>query len=126
MGVSATVDSTYLVSIPATLSMQKKSGTTFEGTYVVKAMGNITDSQYVSIVPTTEDGKVSLVNESIPGVTIDATVTQEVTKFSNSAGSSDTVTIQSDAFTGATGKVSVTIKKAGSYKGTISFVYGLY
>ena len=125
MTVTANVTSTYSVQIPAalTLTAEGAGSNTFSGTYTVGARGYILNSQYVEISPADE---FNMVADHVAGEGM-ATVTQEVTRWTNSvAGLGDEyMVIGGDTVTTTEGSVSVVLKAPDSYTGTLTFAYGL-
>lgn len=118
--VSATVKSTYTVSLPATLNLVEGSGNAFSGTYTVGAKGNIDDTHYVEITPVSSFTMTGATTNK----TETATVTQNATKWKRLAGSGYEV-IGTDDFAQTTGSVVVTLTQADAYSGDVEFTFGL-
>lgn len=121
--VSAVVQSSYSVSLPATLSLvYNDTSHLFENTYTVGAKGNIAGNQHVSIVP----ASTFTMTGQISGLTATANVTQDVTKWVNKVPATGEIAIGTSAYSESTGSVSVDLPaQADNYGGTFSFTYSL-
>ena len=124
--VTATVDSSYSVQVPATLELQYNSASDkYEAVYTVSAKGNILPSQAVTVRPTADSFTLT---GDLTGETCQAAITQETTGWVH-AGRQDAGTgntkISDAEYTGAEGKVSAGIDKADTYTGEFSFAFSL-
>jgi len=121
--VSATIVSSYSVSLPATLTLSYNEGTgEYENTYTVGVKGVIGDAQFISVVP---DASFTIRNSS--GVSSGtAVVSQTKTKWKNIASAADEVTINPSSYATTTGSVSVALPDiADSYTGSFTFTYSI-
>ena len=120
IAIPATVASTYTITLPATLSLAKTSGSTYEGTYTVKVKANLDKKTYVKVIPAstftlTCDSGVAAENAT-------ASVTQTVKEWRKTAGT-NILASNKDADVSTTGKVSVNLPYAGSYSGNLTFTF---
>lgn len=114
--VSATVDSTYSISIPATLNLSK-SGSNFTGTYTVSAYGNVSDAKKLTVSP----GSLTMTNTDHMDTTVDASVEMATKEWAASTLRAASSSSPSEL----TGTVSVVLTEAGVYSGNLNFTYGL-
>jgi len=117
--VSATVNSSYTVSLPATVTLSKNEDK-YEGTYTAGVKGNILSTQKVTIVP---DESFTLTGTD-SGATATATVTQEKTTWTKTGGSGN-LAIGSSSYSNTSGKVEVELSTADSYSGHFDFTFEL-
>ena len=122
--VSATVASTYSVSVPATLSLAYNPSTLkYEGSYTIKAKGNILDTQCVEVKPQTSTFTMTGTNSSH---TATGNIVQTKNRWVNTVTDTDSQTaIDKSSYTDITGDVSVTLTDADTYSGSIGFEFGL-
>lgn len=126
--VTATVASTYTVSIPATLSLADADGdNVFTGEYTVGCKGNIAAQEAVLVIPV-ESFDMQAQGSSDK---VTATVSQPIYSFTGSAGPLE-VTKQialgetgKTSFVETTGTVSCTITQAEEYTGNLRFDFAL-
>ncbi len=117
MEVTANMDSTYTVSIDATLALtDPDEDKTYTGTYTVSASGNISGDKYVSIVP---ESSFTMVGRTT-STTATASVAQATTNWRRSAGAGAVI-----MGTQVNGTVSVPLEEADAYSGNLVFTYGL-
>lgn len=110
--VTATVASSYVVSIPATLSLSKVNSN-YVGTYTVGVKGDVDSTHAVDITPN------ATVTLSATGANdVVGQVTQAKTRWASNE-------IAANAFNTTTGTVTAAINKAGSWSGNLSFAFGL-
>lgn len=117
--VTATVSSTYTVTLPATLALELKSDNTYEGEYTVGVKANLTDGEAVTVTP---NATVTLTNNNGGGTT-DGTVTQTVNTWKLTPESANEIASDYTQSIETTGKVSATLTKAGSYSGNLNFTF---
>lgn len=124
MQVTATLEDTYTVELPATLSLKQKAkgSYTYENTYDVGCKGLIDDTKKVVVHPDSHSYTMTGQNT---GTTATGSVTQEKTDFVNSVIEADDVKIGLDDFSNSTGKVSITFKEKDNYAGIIGFTFGV-
>lgn len=121
MIISATVESTYSVKIPAslTLSYNEVSGN-FEGTYNVGVKGNILLTKKVVVAPS---ASFTLTNATTTK-TSTGTMTQAITDFVMT-DEEGCVKINPDSFSTTSGSASINLQDAGNYSGTVAFSFML-
>lgn len=122
--VTATLTSSYKVSLPALLNLVEDTtsetieNNQYRADYTVKAYGNISDSKYVSIIP--DAGfELALTGSDI---TVPATVTQEVQKWSRTGDLSNGYQIMGQT---TDGNVVAVLTEDGAYAGDFNFTYSL-
>ncbi len=120
--VSAVVQSSYSVSLPAILTLTLNNTTgRYEGTYTAGAKGNIASNQYVSIIPDSSFTMTGALN----GEVATANVSQSVTKWGKSAGIGQMV-IGKTGYELCSGEIDVVLpSQADDYSGSFSFTYRL-
>lgn len=120
--VNAVVESSYSVTLPATLTLTKQTDTQYTCEYTVGAKGNITQKQYVSIEP----GSSFTLTGATNGQTSTASVSQAKTKWTGKAVVPEgEIAIGTDSYTTSTGTVSATLTQADNYSGKFTFTYSL-
>ncbi len=121
--VSAIVQSSYSVSLPATLTLvYDATSQLYKNAYTVGAKGTISGNQYVSIVP---DASFTMTGQN-GGATATASVTQSVTKWVNRTPGSGEMAITAVSYAESTGNISVDLpKQVDNYSGTFTFTYSL-
>lgn len=119
---TAEVEDSYFVQLPATLVLNQV-GKTYEyaGDYTIGCKGVIADTNHVSVVP--DANTFTMAGNS--GSTANATVTQTVNTFKNSASEANEIQIGIDNFVTTTGHVSVIFSKVDSYSGSVGFTFEL-
>lgn len=124
--VSATVESSYSVQVPALLELDYNSSSgKYEGDYQVSAKGNIQPDKSVTIQPT--ESSFTLTG-TLSGETSQASISQEVTEWVHSSRQADgtgKVHISVEEYTQAQGSVSAELTQADSYTGEITFAFCL-
>ena len=126
--VSVTVDSTYTVSLPAGLTLQREGSTNnFTGTVTVGVKANLTDSEKVTVTPA---NTFVMTNNSVGNVTANASATQkcqnwfnQTEPFTYTEGSSTSQKANKDNFENVNCNISVELPVAGSYTGTLNFTF---
>ncbi len=120
IAVSATVASTYTITLPATLSLTKTSGTNYTGTYTVGVKANLDKNTYVRVTPAST---FTLTNNSgVAAENATATVTQTVKEWRKTAGT-NILAANKDSNVETTGSVSVSLPYAGTYSGNLTFTF---
>lgn len=122
--VKAIVESTYSVSLPATLTLTEQANGSYKGEYVVGAKGNIAANQYVSIAPVSDTFAMTGVNNN---GTATASIVQTVRKWTGYTAVSDNeIAIGSNLYTESNGTITVNLPtQADEYKGNFIFEYSL-
>lgn len=117
MQVTANLDDTWSVSVPATLNLtDPDENGTFTGTYAVSASGNIAGNKYVSIVPESS----FTMTGATTGTNATASVSQTTQNWRRVAGTGSV-----EMGTAVNGDVSVPLAVADGYAGNLVFTYGL-
>ena len=141
MTVTATVDSSYTVQLPATLELQADSADSlkYTGTYEYGVKGALPNSKGVKITSTGDwdstkyfskftmsgaDGNSATAYYRLTNETKGANNTQDVI-FANAGNTHGYTAINGGAFTTKTGKVEVTFPAADTYTGTAGFTFAL-
>lgn len=124
--VSATVNSSYSVKVPAVLELQYNSVSgKYEAAYTVSAKGNILPSQSVTVRPTSDS--FTLIG-SFTGETSQAAITQEITEWIHAGrqtGEAGRQHISDAEYTDAEGMVSAQLAGADTYTGEFTFAFAL-
>ena len=125
--VTATLDSNYTVTLPASIVLTDNPTTQkFEGSYTCHADGNIAAGKYVSIVPSA----TFVMTGASSGTTATASVTQATTTWSRDVSATATpepsVANSVVMGTNATGNVSVELTVDDAYTGNVTFTYQLH
>lgn len=125
--VTAEIASTYTVSLPASLTLQRDGSTNnFTGTVTVGVKANLTDSEKVTVTP---NGTFEMQNSSVSGVKATASATQKCqnwfnqTDFTYTEGTSTSQKANKDNFENVNCNISVELPVAGSYTGTLKFTF---
>ena len=133
--VSAVVESTYTVSVPATLNLSenkvnativetksgKVTGTEYKGTITYGCKGNTQDNQRVVI---TTDKEFVLTGKNT-GAQAVATVTSTVTKWENVKSGNDSTVISPESVIYVDAIIDVVLTKADTYEGSFDITYGM-
>ena len=120
--VTATLQSTYTVSLPAALALAYDSeDERYEGSFSYGVKGNIAMDKKVSV---TAPASFNLTGAASGG-TVTAALTLPFTAWSNDAESGVNAQISPVSFTLKTGTVTANITQADSYSGNFSFTYGM-
>lgn len=140
MTVTATVDSSYTVQLPATLELQADSADSlkYTGTYEYGVKGALPNSKGVRITSTGEwdstkyFSKFTMSGADGNSATAYYRLTNETKAVSNkqdvifaNAGNPHYTAINGSSFTTKTGKVEVTFPAADTYTGTAGFTFAL-
>ena len=125
MLVTATLTSTYTVTVPATLALDTYNEETgkYEGTYKVSARGSIANSKKVTITP----AATFTMTGSNTGTTAEASVTQEVTTWMRAANTANKINtlIGTESEREAEGHIEVELVTDDEYSGSLTFTYGM-
>ena len=125
--VSATISSSFYVSIPADFALAYQSTPknynetdySYYNEYTVGVKGNIAEDKIVTVQPSS----LTLTDSADGGNTVTVTVVQDKTTWSRS-DLTDGSTIKTE-YTNTTGKAYANITRAGSYSGTLTFSFSL-
>ncbi len=128
--VTATIDSSYTVFVPANLELENTTGDTYEGTYEVGAKGNLAPTKKLHFAPASTFVMKSSEDSNI---TANGTVSQTVTDWVKGAAtpptekSIDSLDTEGTmaGWSATTGTASVNLTQAGGYTGTITFTFSL-
>lgn len=124
--VSATVNSSYSVQVPAVLELQYSSDSgKYEAGYAVSVKGTILPSQSVTVRPTADSFTLTGTHT---GETSQAAITQAATEWihaSKEAGDTGKLQISDTEYVEAGGKVSAELSKADTYMGEFTFAFAL-
>ncbi|HAG69823.1 MAG TPA: hypothetical protein DCL38_07610 [Lachnospiraceae bacterium] len=120
--VTATLQSTYTVSLPAALALSYDSeDERYEGSFSYGVKGNIAMDKKVSVTaPASFD-----LTGAASGDAVTAAITLPFTAWSNDEESSTNALISASAFNLKTGSVSADITQADAYSGNFSFTFGM-
>ena len=126
--VTAELESTYQVMLPAVISLtDPDADKSYTGTYKIGAKGNFTDAKKIVCAPTSNSFSMTGA-----GHTVTASVTQSVTEWVNSSPGAGqkaiTVVDASGDYAGYSpveGSISATIEYAGSYSGNLEFTFSM-
>ena len=125
--VTATLPSTYMVMVPATITLtDPDSDTVYTGSYTIGAKGNITGDEKIVCQPTA--GSFTMTSADSTSVT--ATVTQAKTEWVYGTPTSTQKRLSDAETTGAysgyaviDGSISATITHSGTYTGNVEFTF---
>ncbi len=120
--VTATLQSTYTVSLPAALALSyDTSDERYEGSFSYGVKGNIAMDKKVSV---TAPASFNLTGAA-SGDTVSASLSLPFTEWSNDAESGVNTLISPTNFNLKTGTVTADITQADSYSGNFSFTFGM-
>lgn len=120
--VTATLQSTYTVSLPAALALAYDSeDERYEGSFSYGVKGNIAMDKKVSV---TAPASFSLTGAA-SGDSVSAALSLPFTAWSNDAESGANALISPSSFNLKTGTVTADITQADSYSGNFSFTFGM-
>ena len=122
-GTGGSDDSAFVVAIPQEIELARSGADfkTFTGTYTVGVKAVLASGKKVSVSPATTFDMTG-------PETVQANVNQTVTKWIENGGTpSDGTEIAAgiDDYVTTTGTITVNIKKAGAYSGTLGFTVAL-
>ena len=128
-GSGGSDDSAFVVAIPQKIELTRSGSnfTTFSGTYDVGVKAVLASGKKVTVTPA---GTFDMINTSDISTKYTATVTQEKTTWvaaeveQNSLGEKE-LNAGIDEYAKTTGTITVDIKKAGAYSGTLGFTVAL-
>ena len=116
--------SVFVVAIPQTITLNRTTYQTFSGTYQTGVKAVLAPGKKVTVTPA---GTFDMTNTSDGTTKYSATVTQEKTTWVGEGASpaSNELTAGVDTYTNSRGSITVDIKKAGAYSGSLGFTVAL-
>ena len=123
-GESGSESSVFVVAIPRTITLNRTTYQTFTGTYQTGVKAVLASGKKVTVTPA---GTFDMTNTSDGTTKYTATVTQEKTTWVGEGASpaSNELTAGVDTYTNSQGSITVDIKKAGAYSGSLGFTVAL-
>ena len=123
-GESGSESSVFVVAIPQTITLNRTTYQTFTGTYQTGVKAVLAAGKKVTVTPA---GTFDMTNTSDGTTKYSATVTQEKTTWVGEGASpaSNELTAGVDTYTNSQGSITVDIKKAGAYSGSLGFTVKL-
>ena len=123
-GESGSESSVFVVAIPQTITLNRTTYQTFTGTYQTGVKAVLASGKKVTVTPA---GTFNMTNTSDGTTKYTATVTQEKTTWVGEGASpaSNELTAGVDTYTNSKGSITVDIKKAGAYSGSLGFTVKL-
>ena len=123
-GESGSESSVFVVAIPQTITLNRTTYQTFTGTYQTGVKAVLASGKKVTVTPA---GTFNMTNTSDGTTKYTATVTQEKTTWVGEGASpaSNELTAGVDTYTNSKGSITVDIKKAGAYSGSLGFTVAL-
>ena len=123
-GESGSESSVFVVAIPQTITLNRTTYQTFTGTYQTGVKAVLASGKKVTVTPA---GTFDMTNTSDGTTKYTATVTQEKTTWVGEGASpaSNELTAGVDTYTNSQGSITVDIKKAGAYSGSLGFTVAL-
>ena len=123
-GESGSESSVFVVAIPQTITLNRTTYQTFSGTYQTGVKAVLASGKKVTVTP---DGTFDMTNTADGTTKYSATVTQEKTTWVGEGASpaSNELTAGVDTYTNSQGSITVDIKKAGAYSGSLGFTVAL-
>ena len=120
--VTATLQSTYTVSLPAALALSYDTGEeVYKGSFSYGVKGNIAMDKKISI---SAPASFNLTGTA-SGDTVSAAVSLPFKEWSNDAEEDENAQINATSFVLKTGTVTADITQADSYSGNFSFTFGM-
>ena len=120
IAVTATVSSTYQITLPATLELNyiaDQVSYNYGASYTVGVKANLTDSEYITVTP---DSSFTM-SSALANAT--ANVSQPVNTWRNTAGAANEIAASYTSFVTTTGNITTQLDVAGSYAGTLNFTF---
>ena len=119
-GESGSESSVFVVAIPQTIILNRTTYQTFTGTYQTGVKAVLAPGKKVTVTPA---GTFDMVNKADSSTKYTATVTQEKTTWVGDGVSpaSNELVAGVDSYTNSQGSITVDIKKAGAYSGSLGF-----
>lgn len=123
-GESGSESSVFVVAIPQTITLNRTTYQTFTGTYQTGVKAVLAAGKKVTVTPA---GTFDMTNTADGTTKYPATVTQEKTTWVGEGASpaSNELTAGVDTYTNSQGSITVDIKKAGAYSGSLGFTVKL-
>ena len=123
-GESGSESSVFVVAIPQTITLNRTTYQTFTGTYQTGVKAVLASGKKVTVTPA---GTFDMTNTADGTTKYRATVTQEKTTWVGEGASpaSNELTAGVDTYTNSQGSITVDIKKAGAYSGSLGFTVAL-
>ena len=123
-GESGSESSVFVVAIPQTITLNRTTYQTFTGTYQTGVKAVLASGKKVTVTPA---GTFDMTNTADGTTKYSATVTQEKTTWVGEGASpaSNELTAGVDTYTNSQGSITVDIKKAGAYSGSLGFTVAL-
>ena len=123
-GESGSESSVFVVAIPQTIILNRTTYQTFTGTYQTGVKAVLASGKKVTVTPA---GTFDMTNTTDGTTKYTATVTQEKTTWVGEGASpaSNELTAGVDTYTNSQGSITVDIKKAGAYSGSLGFTVAL-
>ena len=123
-GESGSESSVFVVAIPQTIILNRTTYQTFTGTYQTGVKAVLASGKKVTVTPA---GTFDMTNTTDGTTKYPATVTQEKTTWVGEGASpaSNELTAGVDTYTNSQGSITVDIKKAGAYSGSLGFTVAL-
>ena len=123
-GESGSESSVFVVAIPQTITLNRTTYQTFTGTYQTGVKAVLASGKKVTVTPA---GTFDMTNTADGTTKYPATVTQEKTTWVGEGASpaSNELTAGVDTYTNSQGSITVDIKKAGAYSGSLGFTVAL-
>ena len=123
-GESGSESSVFVVAIPQTIILNRTTYQTFTGTYQTGVKAVLASGKKVTVTPA---GTFDMTNTADGTTKYSATVTQEKTTWVGEGASpaSNELTAGVDTYTNSQGSITVDIKKAGAYSGSLGFTVAL-
>ena len=123
-GESGSESSVFVVAIPQTITLNRTTYQTFTGTYQTGVKAVLASGKKVTVTPA---GTFDMTNTADGTTKYVATVTQEKTTWVGEGASpaSNELTAGVDTYTNSQGSITVDIKKAGAYSGSLGFTVAL-
>lgn len=123
-GESGSESSVFVVAIPQTITLNRTTYQTFTGTYQTGVKAVLASGKKVTVTPA---GTFDMTNTADGTTKYSATVNQEKTTWVGEGASpaSNELTAGVDTYTNSQGSITVDIKKAGAYSGSLGFTVAL-
>lgn len=123
-GESGSESSVFVVAIPQTITLNRTTYQTFTGTYQTGVKAVLASGKKVTVTPA---GTFDMTNSADGTTKYTATVTQEKTTWVGEGASpaGNELVASVDSYTNSQGSITVDIKKAGAYSGSLGFTVAL-
>ena len=123
-GESGSESSVFVVAIPQTITLNRTTYQTFSGTYQTGVKAVLASGKKVTVTP---EGTFDMTNSADGTTKYTAAVTQEKTTWVGEGASpaGNELVAGVDSYTNSQGSITVDIKKAGAYSGSLGFTVAL-